>query len=634
MIPYGDMLQNYYRAIAAKATAARAERLAKITTENDALAEVEAAKQRLKKAFGDITRTVPLEPKFCGTVTKDGVVMEKIIIQVRQNMHATMVVYRREGSSAAEKQPLVLQLNGHNANGKAAGNGQRLLLSLARAGFTTASIDPIGQGERYQYELGTENPVRQHNLMGKLISLEGEFFGSWRVHDAKCALDYLLSRDDIDTARVGVCGTSGGGTLSSYLFALDERIHAAAPACYLTTFRRNFLNELPTDSEQIPPGLWGDGGEMADFIIARAPAPALLLEVENDFFDVRGTAESLAEAKKIYSLLGKEDNCSMFVGPGSHMLSPELRKATFDFFVKHFMNEEKNYETIEPWPDAELYSTPNGKILELENEYSICDYFADKAAELKAERKPTKENISEFLCKALQVTEKDSEIPEYNINLGEGNRGFEISEISLETDENCRAILLVNEANLHHLKAYETATLYVSHLDAASEMEELTDFEGMLCGLDVRGIGRSRPLGCSRREDYFDYYDCDYFFDSTGKLLNVSYLAGKVRDLRKAVALLRRGGCKKLIIKAHGLGALVTLFALGIDSNLADSIRLTGLPESYSSFSGNTDVRWPQSHMIPGMLKAFDIPELCEILKNAVDFKAEKFLDRMMNPIG
>ena len=62
MIPYGDMLQNYYRAIAAKATAARAERLAKITSENDALAEVEAAKQRLKKAFGDITRTVPLEP--------------------------------------------------------------------------------------------------------------------------------------------------------------------------------------------------------------------------------------------------------------------------------------------------------------------------------------------------------------------------------------------------------------------------------------------------------------------------------------------------------------------------------------------------------------------------------------------
>ena len=633
MVPYGDMLQNYYRAEARKVKAKRAERLAKINTPQDALTEIAAAKARLDKAFGKFERTVPLEPKICGTVTRDGVTMEKIIIQVRKNMHATMVVFRKEGTPAEEKQPLVMQLNGHNANGKAAGNGQRLLLSLARAGFTTASIDPIGQGERFQYELGTENPVRQHNLAGKLISLEGEFFGSWRVHDAKCALDYLLSREDIDTSRVGVCGTSGGGTLSSYLFALDERIHAAAPACYLTSFWRNFQNELPTDAEQIPPGLWADSGEMADFIISRAPAPALLLEVENDFFDVRGTAESLAEAKKIYALLGKEDNCSMFVGPGSHMLSPELRKATFDFFVKHFMDEDKVYENIEPWQDDVLYSTPNGKILELENEYSICDFFADKAAEFRAERKPSKESIKEFLTQAFQVTEADAELPEYNLNLGEGNRGFEISEISLETEENCRAVLHVNEANLHHLKKYETVTLYVSHLDAESEMQMLQDCEGMLCALDVRGIGSSRPLGCSRREDYFDYYDCDYFFDSTGKLLNKSYLAGKVRDLRKTAALLRSAGCRKIILKAHGLGALVALFTLGIDCNLADSVRLTGLPLSYESFKGNTDVRWPQSHMIPGMLKAFDIPELCAILEKEFDFKAEKFLDRMMEPV-
>ena len=633
MIPYGDMLQNHYRAVAAKIRAERAERLTKITTAQDALNEVEAAKERLKRAFGEIKRTAPLDPKICGTVTRDGVTMEKIIIQVRKNMHATMVVYRKEGTPVSEKQPLILQLNGHNANGKAAGNGQRLLLSLARAGFTTSSIDPIGQGERFQYDLGTENPVRQHNLAGKLLSLDGEFFGSWRVHDAKCALDYLLSRDDIDTSRVGVCGTSGGGTLSSYLFALDERIHAAAPACYLTSFWRNFQNELPTDSEQIPPGLWGDSGEMADFIIARAPAPALLLEVENDFFDVRGTAESLAEAKKIYALLGKEENCSMFVGPGSHMLSPELRKATFDFFVKHFMTEEKQYTVTEPWPDDVLYATENGKILELENEYSIFDFFADKAAEFKANRTPDKESISAFLRRALQVTDSDTDIPEYNMNLGEGNRGFEISEISLETEENCRAILHVNEANLHHLKKYETITLYVAHLDAAEEMEQYKESEGMLCGLDVRGIGSSRPLGCSRRADYFDYYDCDYFFDSTGKLLNKSYLAGKVRDLRKTVALLRNAGCKKLIIKAHGLGALVTLFTLGIDSKLADSVRLTGMPESYESFKDNADVRWPQSHMIPGMLKAFDIPDLCSILEKELDFKAGKFLDRMMEPI-
>ena len=632
MIPYGDMLQNYYRAIARKAVQKRAARLSAVTTKELAAAEVASAKARLEKSFGAFPERVPLEPQLCGTITRDGIVMEKIIIQTRKDMHATMVVYRKEGSPANQKQPLVLQLNGHNANGKAAGNGQRLLFSLARAGFTTASIDPIGQGERYQYELGTENPVRQHNLAGKLLTLGDEFFGMWRLHDARCALDYLLSRNDVDTSKVGVCGTSGGGTLSSYLFALDDRIHAAAPACYLTNFRRNFQNELPTDSEQIPPGLWADGGDMADFIIARAPAPALILEVENDFFDVRGTHESYNEAKKIYSLLGKEENCEMYVGPGSHLLSPELRRATFDFFVKHLMDgAEKTYEMIEPWPDADLYSTPNGKILELDGEKSMPEYIAELFGKLKAQRTPDIESISAFLRNALQVKDDDTAVPDYNHNLGEGNRGFKTSEFAVETDDNIYAVLHIAEDNLHHFKKYEKATLYVAHLDAGTEMSDVTEPDGMLFGLDVRGIGRSRPLGCSRREDYFDYYDCDYFFDSTGKLLDTPYIAGKVRDLRKTVSLMRAHGCETLTIKAHGLGALVTLFALGIDPKLADKVRLTGLPTAYGDLTGNTDIRWPQSHMIPGMLKVFDIPELCRILGGMIDFKAYGFLDNMMN---
>ena len=131
MIPFGDMLQNYYRAIAKKATQKRASRLAKIKTREQALSEVDAAKKRLQKAFGAFPERVPLNPEIRKTFTRDGLITECIVIQVRENMHATMVVYRREGSDPSEKQPLVLQLCGHNANGKAAGNGQRLLMSLA-----------------------------------------------------------------------------------------------------------------------------------------------------------------------------------------------------------------------------------------------------------------------------------------------------------------------------------------------------------------------------------------------------------------------------------------------------------------------------------------------------------------------
>ena len=126
----------------------------------------------------------------------------------------------------------------------------------------------------------------------------------------------------------------------------------AAPGCYITTFRRNFENELPTDVEQIPPGLWAAGGDMADFLIARAPNPALILAVEDDFFDPRGAAETLEEARRIYALLGAKQEVELFVGEGGHSLGPQLRNATYEFFTRHWFGRatggEEPFEPLRP----------------------------------------------------------------------------------------------------------------------------------------------------------------------------------------------------------------------------------------------------------------------------------------------
>ena len=59
----------------------------------------------------------------------------------------------------------------------------------------------------------------------------------FRIWDGVRALDYLVSRSDVDARRVGVLGLSGGGTLSAYLNALENRFCAAAPAGFLSTIR-------------------------------------------------------------------------------------------------------------------------------------------------------------------------------------------------------------------------------------------------------------------------------------------------------------------------------------------------------------------------------------------------------------
>ena len=74
--------------------------------------------------------------------------------------------------------------------------------------------------------------------MGLGSILLGSNIAQYRIWDGMRAIDYLQSRDDIIAERIGCTGNSGGGTLTAYLMALDDRIVAAAPVCYLTTFRK------------------------------------------------------------------------------------------------------------------------------------------------------------------------------------------------------------------------------------------------------------------------------------------------------------------------------------------------------------------------------------------------------------
>ena len=90
-------------------------------------------------------------------------------------------------------------------------------------------------------------------MMGKQQELLGEFFGMWRAWDGIRALDYLLRRPEVDKARVGLTGNSGGGTMTSWLWALDERFTMAAPSCFITTFERNLANELSASTPHLLP---------------------------------------------------------------------------------------------------------------------------------------------------------------------------------------------------------------------------------------------------------------------------------------------------------------------------------------------------------------------------------------------
>jgi cephalosporin-C deacetylase-like acetyl esterase len=294
-----------------------------LRTQADAQHYVQTVRKKIATCFGSYPEKTDLNPRITGIVERDQYRIEKVIFDSRPNFPVTANLYLPKQTG---KVPGVVGSCGHSGNGKAAVTYQSFAQGLARQGYACLIFDPIGQGERLQYPVSHEqldkskygSGVHEHLQAGNQQFLVGEFFGMWRAWDGIRALDYLLSRDEIDSEHIGITGNSGGGTLTTWLCGLDSRWTMAAPSCFVTTFLHNAENELPTDTEQCPPHVLALGLEHEDFLAAMAPKPIVILAKERDYFDVRGSEGAFQRLQRLYTLLGFPDNIALHVGPTEH----------------------------------------------------------------------------------------------------------------------------------------------------------------------------------------------------------------------------------------------------------------------------------------------------------------------------
>ncbi len=228
------------------------EARAKLKTKADAEAYVRGVRDKIAMSFGPFPEKTPLNAQVTGKLERDVYTIEKVVFESRPGFFVTANLYVPHAAKKGKKLPGVVGSCGHSHNGKAEPAYQSFCQGLARMGdgYVVLIFDPIGQGERVQYA-HVEKPHRpgvgvgEHLLAGNQQFLVGEFFGSWRAWDGIRALDYLLSRPEVDPKHVGVTGNSGGGTMTTWLCGVESRWTMAAPACFVTTFRRNLENELP-----------------------------------------------------------------------------------------------------------------------------------------------------------------------------------------------------------------------------------------------------------------------------------------------------------------------------------------------------------------------------------------------------
>jgi len=251
----------------------------------------------VRKPFPEKT---PLNARVTNVVERDAYKIENLLFESRPGFLVSANLYIPKGRRFPL--PGVVGSCGHSANGKAIDTYQSFCQGLARLGYVVLIFDPIGQGERMQYVDANWKPIRgtgtaEHNYAGIQQVLVDERFCTWRAWDAIRALDYLVTRKEVDTRHLGITGNSGGGTMTTWLCGVDQRWTMAAPGCFVTTFLHNLENELPADTEQCPPRVLAQGLDHSDFIAALAPKPVIMVDQEKDYFDVRGLEETLQRLK-------------------------------------------------------------------------------------------------------------------------------------------------------------------------------------------------------------------------------------------------------------------------------------------------------------------------------------------------
>jgi hypothetical protein len=284
-------------------------------------------RRRMIKSLGGFPEAGPLHSVVVGKVETREYKIEKVIFDSLSNHRVTANLYLPQHASSKSPVPGIAVSSGHSRTAKTADYNQRFGAMFASHGMAALVFDPIGQGERSQIllddgQVAFSGTTTEHLLLGIGSTLVGKNTATYRVWDGMRAIDYLVSRPEIDPEKIGYTGCSGGGTLTSYVMALDNRVACAAPACYLTTFKKLIETIGPQDAEQNLFGQVKIGLDQPDYVLMRAPEPTLISSTTQDFFDIDGSWLNFRQAKKFYGRLGFSERVDLVEIEGPHGVQP------------------------------------------------------------------------------------------------------------------------------------------------------------------------------------------------------------------------------------------------------------------------------------------------------------------------
>jgi pimeloyl-ACP methyl ester carboxylesterase len=414
---------------------------------------------------------------------------------------------------------------------------------------------------------------------------------NYRAWDTSRAIDYLLSRDDVDPSRIAMAGTSGGGMVTLQYAAFDDRIAAAFPSCAVASFVAKTRALLIADPEQILYGTLRKGIDHVELLAAFAPKPLLIGSAIQDYVPIEAARKTFQDVQRAYRIAGAESHVGMAETDAGHGLNQELREKGVDWLLRWLGDTSRAVKEVEaPLASAaELQCTKTGQVASSLNGKTVVDFNQQRYAEIAPKRAVPIPLV--FGNYRIEIQQGVREIT--RVGAFKPEKGIMVGDRVMEAGAFSRGLAIVL-ADLGKDDARIRRAVIDPVLNAGFQV----------LALDLRGWGESEPhpTGMEAKfawEDFFAYRSLEIGRPLLGQRIKDLLAIGPTRTHRRNWTLV-------------GVGAnasLVAAHAAVLDQRVDGLITIDG-PLSCRSLLDDPLTSQPFSAFLPGVLGSYDIRDL------------------------
>ena len=569
-------------------------------------------------AMGDMPdKDCPLSPKILGTLDREGYRIEKLLFQSRPDVWVTATAYVPTGVTG--KVPAVLAVHGHWRGARRDPVVQSRCLGLVKLGFFVLVVDAFGAGERHP----TVAVGGYHGaLVGSTLWPAGMSLLGVQVYENRRAVDYLLTRSEVDGKKLGITGASGGGNQSMYAGALDERFGAVVPVCSVGNYQA-YLRAACCVCEVLPGALrFTEEGEVLGLV---APRALLVISATKDAyqFSVGEAKKSVAQAAPLFKLYDKAANLSHVPFESPHDYSKTMRETMYGWMTLHLKKEGDGKPIPEPTfavekaEDLACYpenKRPAGYIfpatLAAREGRKLLTWQDAKSMD----HREAWESRAIFMQSLLEASL--GKMPEFVKEAGtfgkpETTEGVTSAALTLPIEPGLDIAITVRHKPT---RAGKAGACILLHLDGKEEALKdpiataLMDAGWTVYAPDLRSTAGKKAAGLRGVPDHDEAEHAVWI----GRPLLGQWVAD-VRAVARTMAKQPGLDVSRLAVVGLGQAGIVALLAGGIGTDRFETVVAVDMPTSYLTTATAYPDGTRMGLLAPGILKAGDIPHLAAL---------------------